>query len=65
MMKPDIDPKEFERIDDLLQQIRQKYANLFPKHEHNRQRLNDGLDYLNALLEINESLGESNAVGWL
>jgi len=65
MMKPDIDPKEFERIDDLLQQIRQKYGNLFPKHEQNRQRLNDGLDYLNALLEINESLGESNAVGWL
>ena len=65
MIQPDIEPKEFQRIDDLLEQIRNKYANWFPRVEHNQHLKNEALDYLNALLEINQRLGESNAVGWL
>jgi hypothetical protein len=65
MIQPDIEPKEFQRIEDLLEQIRKKYGNWHPKHEHNRELQNQALDYLNALLEINQRLGESNAVGWL
>ena len=65
MMKPDIDPKEFERIDDLLEQIRSKYGNLFPKHEQNWERLREAILHLDALLAINRRLGENNAVGWL
>jgi hypothetical protein len=56
---------EWNRIDDLLQQIRQKYANMFPQHEHNQHRKNEALDYLNALLQINEKLADADFTGWL
>lgn len=57
--------KEWNRIDDLLQQIREKYANLFPQLDHNREKQNDALDYLNALLELNEQLADAAFKGWL
>lgn len=57
--------REWDRIDDLLQQIRQKYANMFPAHEHNQQKQNDAIDYLNALLELNEQLADAAFTGWL
>lgn len=56
--------KDWNRIDDLLQQIRTKVGNLHPQHEHNRQRQNEFLDYINALLELNEQLADAAFTGW-
>jgi hypothetical protein len=56
--------KDWNRIDDMLQQIRRKLANVHPQHEHNRQKQNDALDFINALLELNEQLADAAFHGW-
>lgn len=65
MIRHDIDPKLFERIEDLLQQIRTEYGNWFPKHEHNIERLRSAILHLDAVISLHRRLGENNAVGWL
>ena len=60
-----MDAREYDRIADLLMQIRKKYAFLEPKHEINQEHRNQALDYLNALLHINDKMAERDNEGWL
>ncbi|MEL0098295.1 MAG: hypothetical protein VW907_01920 [Opitutae bacterium] len=57
--------KDWNRIDDMLQQIRSKLANVQTSNEANQQRKNEALDYINALLALNETLAHSAYQGWL
>lgn len=56
--------KEWVRIVDLLSQIRIKYAKEEPITEVNKQRMNDALDYVNALLDLNEMMALDQSQGW-
>lgn len=56
--------KEWARIVDLLSQIRIKIRNEEPRIEVNRQRINDSLDYINALLHLTEEMAVDQAGGW-
>ena len=60
-----MDAKEYDRIADLLMQIRKKYVILQPKEEVNQHRKNIAIDYVNALLVLNERFAERDAAGWL
>lgn len=60
-----MDARDYDRIADLLVQIRSKYAELLPKLDENKEKKNDALDYINALLLLNDDLGEADALGWL
>ena len=60
-----MDARDWDRIADLLMQIRKKYALVEPKHEINQENRNQALDYLNALLHINDKMAERDNQGWL
>lgn len=60
-----MDAREYDRIADLLMQIRKKYAELDPKMESNKQNKQDALDYLNALLHLNDVMADYDTTGWL
>ena len=60
-----MDPQEYDRIADLLMQIRKKYAKLEAKTEKNNQNKQDMLDYLAAALYLNTYFAETDAKGWL
>lgn len=57
--------KDWNRIDDMLEQIRTKLGNIHPQHEHNRHKQNEALNYINALLTLNEQLADAAFHGWL
>lgn len=60
-----MDPKSYERIGDLLMQIRKKYAELPPVREENKQKIEDMLDMVNAALWLNDEIAELDGRGWL
>jgi len=60
-----MDAKEYDRIADLLMQIRKKYVNLEPKNEFGQHAKNAILDYINASLHLNDEIGEVDAKGLL
>lgn len=60
-----MDAREWDRIADLLMQIRKKYAQLTPKLDNNKEAKQDSLDYLNALLHLNDVMAEYDNKGWL
>jgi hypothetical protein len=60
-----MDAKEYDRIADLLMQIRKKYAKIEVKEGINIQMKQEALDYVNALLWLNDELGKNDAQGWL
>lgn len=60
-----MDPQEYDRIADLLMQIRKKYANMKTKNERNIENKQNALNYLNALLYLNDLFAEDDAEGWL
>ena len=60
-----MEPQDWDRIADLLMQIRAKYANLLPQLDENKDKHNDALDYLNALLQLNDDLATMDGKGWL
>lgn len=60
-----MDAKEYDRIADLLMQIRKKYANMKTKSERNIDNKQNALNYLNALLYLNDVFAEDDAKGYL
>ena len=60
-----MDAREWDRIADLLMQIRKKYAQLEPKFEINQMQKADALDSINALLWMNDQMAERDGKGWL
>ena len=60
-----MDPKSYDRIGDLLMQIRKKYAEMDPVSEENKQKIEDMLDLINAALWLNDEIGELDGKGWL
>lgn len=60
-----MDAQEYDRIADLLMQIRKKYANLEPKYEFGQHAKNAILDYINASLHLNDEIGKVDAKGLL
>lgn len=60
-----MDAQEYDRIADLLMQIRKKYANMKTKTEQHIENKQNALDYLNALLYLNDLFAEDDAKGWL
>lgn len=60
-----MDAQEYDRIADMLMQIRKKYANLEPKNEWGQHAKHSILDYINAALHLNDEIGEIEAKGWL
>lgn len=60
-----MEPRDYDRIADLLMQIRKKYANLkLPDHmdAYNREIM---LNTIDNLLKLNDKFGEWDAKGWL
>lgn len=60
-----MDARQYDRIADLLMQIRNKYADLLPNQEQNKQKKNDMLDLINAALLLNDEMGQDDIRGWL
>jgi len=60
-----MDAKEYDRIADLLMQIRKKYANLKTKNEQHIENKQTAIKYLNCLLFLNDVFAEDDAKGWL
>lgn len=60
-----MDAQEYDRIADLLMQIRKKYVNLETNEGIYHQMKQEIIDYLNALLHLNDQLAEDSAKGWL
>ena len=60
-----MDAQEYDRIADLLMQIRKKIAKLDTTHDQNHHRKQTALDYVNALLHLNDELARDDAQGWL
>lgn len=60
-----MDAKEYDRIADLLMQIRKKYVKIEAKTEKNKQNKQDAIDYLNAMLYLNDYFAETDTKGWL
>jgi len=60
-----MDAKEYDRIADLLMQIRKKYAKISTNNEKNITMKQTALSYLDSLLWINDVFAEDDAKGWL
>lgn len=67
-----MDPRDYDRIADLLMQIRMKYSVLgvdkLSKANYespNDSELYDAIDLIDILLEQNDQLGKLDAKGWL
>ena len=60
-----MDARDYDRIADLLMQIRKKYAQLDPKTALNKQRKDDCLDFVNAVLQMNDWMARDDGKGWL
>ena len=64
-----MDAKEYDRIADLLMQIRKKYRKLGQSINNHCVTIDDtqysAMDLISLLLRINDNLGEADAMGWL
>ena len=60
-----MDARNHDRIADLLMQIRKKYENLIPITEFGEEKKQISLDLVDALLGVNDELGEMTVKGWL
>ena len=60
-----MDGRHWDRIADLLVQIRKKYAELDPKLDENKEKRKNALDNIHQLLELNDLMAEMDAKGWL
>jgi len=67
-----MDARDYDRIADLLMQIRQKYSVLGVSklskavfESPNDSELYDAIDLIELLLQINDNLGQADAKGWL
>lgn len=60
-----MDPKSYERIGDLLMQIRKKYAEMEPVSEENQTKVKVMLAHINSALLLNDEIGELDGKGWL
>lgn len=60
-----MDARNYDRIADLLMQIRAKYAGLEPKYGVNKQMKAEALDYVNALIWLNDQIAKADAKEWL
>ena len=67
-----MDPRDYDRIADLLMQIRKKYSILgvrkLSKHTIDAEGFDgalDALDLVELLLAVNDNLGKADAKGWL
>ena len=60
-----MEPQQYDRIADLLMQIRKKYADMLVTTDQTKQMRDDMLDMLNACLHTNDELGQLDAKGWL
>lgn len=64
-----MDAKEYDRIADLLMQIRKKYTKLGTSVDNHCVEIEDehysAIDLLTLLLRVNDNLAEADAMGWL
>ena len=60
-----MDAQKADRIADLLVQIRKKYKNLDPITDFGAEKRQIALDLVDALLGVNDELGEMTAKGWV
>lgn len=60
-----MDPKEYDRIADMLMQIRSKIDNINPKDELSKMMKVNLLDHLHKTLEKVDKIAEWDAQGWL
>lgn len=60
-----MDAKEYDRIADLLMQIRVKYKTLDSENEENAKKLRYVAHYVDQLLLLNHNIAELDAKGWL
>ena len=60
-----MDAKEYDRIADLLMQIRKKYAKIRTNDEKNITMKQTAMSYLDSLLWINDVFAENDGKGWL
>ena len=60
-----MDAKEYDRIADLLMQIRKKYNKLARNDKLDEQRIQIFVDCIDKMLYINQVIGEKDAKGWL
>ena len=60
-----MDAKEYDRIADLLMQIRTKYKLLDSKNEVNAKRLRYVGHYLDQIIMLNDHIGELDGKGLL
>ena len=60
-----MDPKSYDRIGDLLMQIRKKYAEMEPVSEENKTKVKVMLAHINSALLLNDEIGELDGKGWL
>jgi hypothetical protein len=60
-----MDPKSYERIGDLLMQIRKKYAEMPAVSEENMTKIRVMLAHINSALLLNDEIAELDGKGWL
>ena len=60
-----MDPTEYDRIADLLMQIRKKIKNLDPTRMRTITTQSEMYYHITSALELNDKLAELDAMGWL
>jgi hypothetical protein len=60
-----MDAKEYDRIADLLMQIRMKYSQITCKDTHDQHRLTYLIHSLDHLLKMNDLVAERDTKGYL
>lgn len=60
-----MDARDWDRIGDLLMQIRKKWANQPIKEQHNQERMDWMLEQIQHLLALNYKFAEFDDKGWL
>ena len=60
-----MDAQEYDRIADLLMQIRKKYDNLVPTTNTGHRQKTECLAFVHDLIELNHTLAEIDGKGWL
>lgn len=60
-----MNPRDYDRIADLLMQIRSKYENLLPTDPSMKATRLQMIDSLNFLIQNNDLMGQWDSKGWL
>ncbi len=60
-----MDPREYDRIADLLMQIRSKIDNINTKHRTGKNGKDSMLHHIEMALKYNDSLAQFDGKGWL